>query len=219
MELDEQGDHAGAETVGGVVLAGGKSSRMDGTDKALMRLAGQPLLAHVIARLAPQVSDLIVSANGDLSRFAPFGLPLVVDSFGEYPGPLAGLLAGLEWYAEHRPEIWTVVAVPADTPFLPPDLVARLLATKMSALRPSIARSEGGMHPVIGLWPVAIAPDLRDALSRGVRKVGAWAEQQSAIEVPFPQAEVCGKVVDPFFNINQPKDLAMAEELLRTRTP
>jgi len=217
MELDEQSDHAGAEAVGGIVLAGGTSSRMGGTDRALMQLAGRPMLAHVIARLSPQISSLIISANGDLSRFASFGLPVVPDGLGEHAGPLAGLLAGLEWYAEHRPHICCVVTVPVDTPFLPANLVERLLAAKASPFHPIIARSESGVHPVVGLWPVAIAPNLRDALNQGVRKVGAWTEHQSAIEVPFPQAEISGKVVDPFFNINRPEELATAEGLLTLR--
>jgi molybdopterin-guanine dinucleotide biosynthesis protein A len=118
MERDEQRDHDLAQRIGGVILAGGKSSRM-GTDKALMPLAGKPLLAHVIARLAPQVSDLILSANGDLSRFHSFRLPVVPDSFGDHPGPLGGLLA---WF-EHRADIRFAITVPTDTPFIPANLV------------------------------------------------------------------------------------------------
>jgi molybdenum cofactor guanylyltransferase len=103
--------------VAGVILAGGKASRMGGADEALLPLAGKPLLAHVIARLATQVSDIVISANGDLSRFASFGLPVIADSLAESAGPLAGLLAGLEWHAKNRPELSYVVSVPTDTPF------------------------------------------------------------------------------------------------------
>ncbi len=216
MERDEQRDHDVAQGIGGLILAGGKSSRM-GMDKALVPLAGKPLLAHVIARLVPQVSDIVISANGDLSRFASFELPVTADSLAEYPGPLAGLFAGLEWYAKHRPDIRCVLSVPTDTPFLPGDLVSRLTAAKSSAGRPLIVRSMSGVHPVVGLWPVAIAPNLRDAFRRGVRKVGAWAEALSAIEVAFPQTEIGGKMVDPFFNINRPEDLATAETWLTRR--
>jgi molybdopterin-guanine dinucleotide biosynthesis protein A len=199
--------------VAGVILAGGKASRMGGADKALLPLAGKPLLAHVIARLATQVSDIVISANGDLSRFASFGLPVIADSLAESAGPLAGLLAGLEWHAKNRPELSYVVSVPTDTPFFPSDLVARLVAA--ANRRPIVARSESGVHPVVGLWPVEMTQDLRKALNEGVRKVGAWAELQSAIEVAFPQGQVGGKPLDPFFNINRPEELAKAEALLK----
>ena len=200
--------------IGSVILAGGKASRMGGADKAFLPLAGKPLLAHVVARLAPQVSDIVISANGDLARFTSFGLPVIADSLGEFAGPLAGLLAGLEWFAKNRPDISYVVSVPTDTPFLPADLVARFLAARFDAGRPLVARSESGVHPVIGLWPVEMAQDLRKALNEGVRKVGAWTELQSAIEVTFPLEEVGGKPLDSFFNINRPEDLAKAEALL-----
>jgi molybdopterin-guanine dinucleotide biosynthesis protein A len=199
--------------VAGVILAGGKASRMGGADEALLPLAGKPLLAHVIARLATQVSDIVISANGDLSRFASFGLPVIADSLAESAGPLAGLLAGLEWHAKNRPELSYVVSVPTDTPFFPSDLVARLVAA--ANRRPIVARSESGVHPVVGLWPVEMTQDLRKALNEGVRKVGAWAELQSAIEVAFPQGQVGGKPLDPFFNINRPEELAKAEALLK----
>ena len=215
MVLEKQSDQDVANAVGSVILAGGKASRMGGADKALLPLAGKPLLTHAIARLAPQVSTMVISANGDVSRFASFGLLVIADSVEEYPGPLAGLLAGLEWHAEHRPDIRRVASVPTDTPFFPPDLVAQFLAEPMQQGRPLVARSESGVHPVIGLWPVEIAPDLREALKQGMRKVGAWAELQSAIEVSFPQSEINGKAIDPFFNINRPEDLAKAEALLK----
>lgn len=200
--------------IGSVILAGGKASRMGGADKAFLPLAGKPLLAHVVARLVPQVSDIVISANGDLARFTSFGLPVIADSLGEFVGPLAGLLAGLEWFAKNRPDISYVVSVPTDTPFLPADLVARFLAARFDAGKPLVARSESGVHPVIGLWPVEMAQDLRKALNEGVRKVGAWTELQSAIEVTFPLEEVGGKPLDSFFNINRPEDLAKAEALL-----
>ncbi len=203
------------ERVAGIVLAGGRSSRMGGADKALLPLAGTQLLAHVIARLAPQVSDIVVSANGDLSRFASFGLPVVADSIADHPGPLAGVLAGLEWVVKNRPDIRSVVTIPTDTPFFPSDLVAGFLAARHHKRTPLVARSESRVHPVIGLWPVEMAPDLRRAIEQGMRKVGAWTELQSAIEVAFPQEQVGGNPLDPFFNINRPEDLAKAEALLK----
>ena len=203
------------ERVAGIVLAGGRSNRMGGADKALLPLAGRQLLAHVIARLAPQVSDIVVSANGDLSRLASFGLPVVADSIADHPGPLAGVLAGLEWVAKNRPDIRSVVTIPTDTPFFPLDLVARFLAVPRRHPALLVARSESGVHPVVGLWPVEIAPDLAKALAEGMRKVGDWTKLQCAIEVPFPQGEIGGRKVDPFFNVNRPEDLAEAEALLK----
>jgi len=188
---------------------------MGGADKAFLPLAGKKLLAHIVARLAPQVCGIVISANGDLSRFASFGLPVVADSLREFAGPLAGLLAGLEWHARNRPDISYVVSVPTDTPFFPGDIVARFLAARCDERRPLVARSESGLHPVIGLWPVEMAPELRKALDQGMRKVGDWTERQSAIEVRFPLEEVGGKPLDPFFNINRPEDLAKAEALLK----
>lgn len=183
---------------------------MGDIDKALVKLAGQPLLDHVIARLAPQVSGIVISSNGDLSRFAS-----LTHSLGDFAGPLVGLLAGLEWHAKNRPDVSYVVSVPTDTPFMPADLVARFLAAANEQRRPLVARSESALHPVIGLWPVEMAPELRKAFDQGMRKVGDWTELQSAIEVTFPLEEVGGKAVDPFFNINRPEDLAKAEALLK----
>src|SRR5215468_4619341 len=138
--------------IGSVILAGGRASRMGGVDKALLEVAGKPLLAHVVARIEPQVSVLVISANWDLSRFASLGFPAVADSLGDFAGPLAGLLAGLEWHARNRADVSYVLSVPTDTPFLPTDLVAHFLAAASQERRPLVARSESGLHPVIGLW-------------------------------------------------------------------
>jgi molybdopterin-guanine dinucleotide biosynthesis protein A len=151
MVLEKQSDQQVANTVGSVILAGGRASRMGGADKTLLPLAGKPLLTHAIARLAPQVSTMVISANGDLSRLTPFGLPVIADSLAEYSGPPAGLLAGLEWHAEHRPDIRRVASVPTDTPFFPLDLVARFLAEPMQQARPLVARE----RRTSGDWPLA----------------------------------------------------------------
>jgi molybdopterin-guanine dinucleotide biosynthesis protein A len=197
----------------GLVLAGGRSSRMGGGDKCLEPLGGKPLLGHVLARLKPQVADMIISANGDPARFASFGLPVVADSESEFAGPLAGIEAGLVWTAANRPEVSWVVTVPGDTPFIPGDLVARLVAARSGATM-AVARSETGVHPVVGLWPVSMASDLRVALADGFRKVSRWAEMQGAAEAVFAPTEIGGRRVDPFFNINRPEDLAAAKALL-----
>jgi len=198
----------------GLVLAGGRSSRMGGGDKCLEPLGGKPLLGHVLARLRPQVSGVIINANGEPARLASFGLPVVADSEPEFAGPLAGVEAGLAWVAANRPEVSWVVTVPGDTPFIPHDLVARLVDAESGAGTMVVARSETGVHPVVGLWPVGMAGDLKVALADGFRKVSRWAETQGAAEALFAPVEIDGRRVDPFFNINQREDLAAAEALL-----
>jgi molybdopterin-guanine dinucleotide biosynthesis protein A len=201
---------AGANPVG-VILAGGRASRMGGGDKGLRPLGGRPLLAHVIERLRPQVSALILNANGDPARFAAWNLPVVADTLGGTPGPLAGVLAGMVWTRLHRPGTADIVTVPTDTPFLPPDLIARLLAARQRVVSPiALAASMGRLHPVIGLWPVALEPRLAEALRASEYRVGAWAEAQGAVAVEWACAGT-----DPFLNVNRPEELAAAERLLR----
>jgi molybdenum cofactor guanylyltransferase len=198
----------------GVLLAGGRSSRMGGGDKCLRMLGGRTILARIIDRLTPQVSDIVINANGDASRFAVFGVPVVADSIVGYAGPLAGVHAGLEWVKANRPGVGHVVTMATDTPFFPADLVRQLLQVSddSSALR--IATSAAGTHHVIGLWPITFAAALEVSIKLGERKVGAWTKAQGAIEVFFPPVDVAGQSVDPFFNINAPEDLASAEALL-----
>jgi molybdenum cofactor guanylyltransferase len=204
------------ELVIGVLLAGGKSSRMGGGDKCLLPLAGRPILAHIIARLRPQVSDLIINANGDLTRFSAFGLPMIPDRIGDHAGPLAGVHAGIEWARANRPEGRFVITAATDTPFFPADLIARFCEVFLGTEpRLIVARSKGGVHPVFGLWPVSLVPDLEDSLRRGMRKVSDWVREHGAEEVEFPAAQVGGRKMDPFFNINRPDDLAEAETLLQ----
>ncbi|HWB52226.1 MAG TPA: molybdenum cofactor guanylyltransferase MobA [Stellaceae bacterium] len=195
----------------GVLLAGGLARRMGGGDKPLRLLAGRPLLDHVIARLRPQVAGLVLNANGDPARFAACGLPVVADSVPDYAGPLAGILAGLDWTADNRPDCPLIASVPTDAPFLPRDLVARMaaaLAAEQADL--ACAASGGQAHPVIGLWPVRLREDLRRAVvEEGVRKVDVWTARHRLAVVPFPD-----RPVDPFFNANRPEDLAAAERLL-----
>jgi molybdopterin-guanine dinucleotide biosynthesis protein A len=208
-----------SERVVGILLAGGRSSRMGGGDKCLRLLGGKPILAHIIERLTPQVSDIIINANGEASRFARFGLPVVPDSVAGFAGPLAGIHAGLEWIKANRPDSRYGVTVATDTPFLPLDLVQRFLAEQ--AQRPSlvVARSAEGTHPVVGLWPVALAGDIERSLQQGMRKVGGWTEQHGAVEVSFLPVEIGGRPIDPFFNINRPEDLAEAETLVTVHAP
>jgi molybdopterin-guanine dinucleotide biosynthesis protein A len=198
----------------GVLLAGGQSRRMGGGDKALRLLAGRTLLEHVIERMRPQVAALVLNANGEPSRFARFGLPVVADSIADFAGPLAGILAGLDWTAANRSDCAFVASVATDAPFLPADLVARLvggLAKEGAEL--ACAASGGQPHPVIGLWPVHLREELRHAVvAEGIRKVDVWTARYRLATVPFSD-EISG--VDPFFNANRPEDLDRAAALLQ----
>ena len=200
----------GRPRIVGVVLAGGLSRRMGGGDKCFRALAGEPLIARVIRRAAPGTARLVINANGDPARFAGFGLPVVPDGIAGRPGPLAGALAGMDWAARHVPDASFVATFPADSPFIPGDLAARL-ARATGAGRPLARAVSGGRaHPVAALWPVALRGDLRRALVEdGVRKVDAWTARHGVADVEFPFAGG----VDPFFNVNRPEDLARAEEL------
>jgi molybdopterin-guanine dinucleotide biosynthesis protein A len=181
---------------------------MGGRDKALLELAGRPLLGHVIGRLAPQVGPLALSANGDPGRFAAFGLPVIGDGALAGAGPLAGLLAGLDWAAGLGADALVTAAV--DTPFLPRDLVARL-ATAAGPRGGAIAVAQGEAgperHPTAGLWPVGLRAALRADLAAGERRLGAWAEAQGCALARFPDP-------DAFFNVNTPDDLVRAEAML-----
>ena len=162
----------------------------------------------------------MLNANDDSGRFAAFGLPLVADRFHGQMGPLAGIHAGLAWVKANRPEHRFVITVAADTPFFPADLVSRFCAaTSMTNPKLVVARSESGVHPVFGLWPVSLAPHLEDSLRRGARKALDFVAAQQAKEVAFPPIEIGGRAVDPFFNINRPEDLAEAEVLLSATAP
>jgi molybdopterin-guanine dinucleotide biosynthesis protein A len=194
----------------GLLLAGGLARRMGGGDKPLRDVGGRPILARAIERLAPQCAGLVINANGDAQRFAEFGLPVVPDDVPGFAGPLAGVLAGLDWAAQHRPEVEWVVSAAADSPFLPRDLVARLQGERMAAgARLACARSDGQSHPVIGLWPVALRAELRHALVvEDIRKIDRWTARY-----PLATVEWGTSPVDPFFNANTPEDIAEAERL------
>ncbi len=199
----------------GVVLAGGRSRRMGGGDKGLADLGGETMLARVVRRLSPQVGRLVLNANGDPARFAALGLPVVADAAVGFLGPLAGILAGMRWSLSHAPAVPTIVTVSSDVPFLPDDLVARLAAA--IADRPgtiALARSSSGLHPVIGLWPVALADDLETQLSAGTHKVTLWTDRHGAVSVPFEPVSIGGRTVDPLFNVNTPEDLETVRSVL-----
>lgn len=205
-----------APSIAGVVLAGGRATRMGGGDKALLALAGRPLLAHVIERLGPQVAAIAINANGDPARFASYGCPVVADTVPGFAGPLAGVLAGLRWAAGEGHS--HIVSVAADTPFFPADLVARLsegaaAESQPIAMAATVETARGlGEHPTFALWPVALADDLEDALTRGgLRKIIVWASRHGIARVTFADEF-------SFFNVNTPGDLARAEAMARART-
>jgi molybdopterin-guanine dinucleotide biosynthesis protein A len=202
----------------GVVLAGGLSRRMGGGDKGLLPLAGRSMIGEVIARLKPQVSRIVINANGDPVRFAELGLPVAADTIDGFVGPLAGVLAGMRWTAAHAPDATHIVSVSSDAPLLPPDLVERLTkAVTGGQGRIAMARSAGELHPVVGLWPVALADDLDTALRSGLRKVLHWTDRHGSAAVDFPFVSMVGRQVDPFFNANTPEELAELRQLLASR--
>jgi len=192
----------------GVILAGGLARRLGGGDKAMRMVGGQTVLARLIGRLTPQVTRLILNANEDAARFAEYGLPVVGDDLPDRPGPLAGVLAGLDWAAQSAPDVRWVVTVPGDAPFLPEDLVARLRAARGEATL-ACAASGGRRHPVVTLWPVTLRHDLRRALvDEDLRKVGAYVGRNDPAVVEWPV-----EGVDPFFNVNTPADLVEADRI------
>jgi molybdopterin-guanine dinucleotide biosynthesis protein A len=194
----------------GLVLAGGLARRMGGGDKPRTKIGGATILSRVLERMKPQCVRLILNANGDPARFADTGLPVIPDDVPDFAGPLAGILAGLDWAATHAPDVSHVESVPGDCPFLPRDLVARLHEARQTQNQPlACARSGEWRHPVVGLWPVALRADLRKALTQeGLRKIEAWTARHGVALAHWP-----AEPVDPFFNVNTPEDAAAAEHL------
>jgi molybdopterin-guanine dinucleotide biosynthesis protein A len=206
----------------GVILAGGRATRMGGGDKGLLSLGKRRILDQVIARLGPQVAGMALNANGDPNRFADLGLPVLPDPLPDYPGPLVGVLAGLDWAAGEGAD--SIVTVAADTPFFPTDLASRLTETAHGMDYPlvlaatprgedeatkSMSRSGLIRHPTFGLWPVALRDDLRAALQSGLRKVVIWTEKHGGREALFDGEG------EPFFNVNTPEDLKRAQDMAR----
>jgi molybdopterin-guanine dinucleotide biosynthesis protein A len=199
--------------IAGLILAGGQSRRMGGGDKCLRPLHHKTILARIIARARPQVATLALNANGDPARFAQFELPVVPDVVDGFAGPLAGVLTGLEWARANAPACQWLATFASDAPFLPTDLIARLLQA-VEAQNADLGRavSNGQEHPVFGLWRIDLAQPLRHAVvTEGMRKVDAWTARYRLVDVAFTGEP------DPFFNVNRPEDLAEAERLLAKR--
>jgi molybdopterin-guanine dinucleotide biosynthesis protein A len=194
----------------GLVLAGGQARRMGGGDKALIRIGRETILERTLARLKPQTSGIVLNANGDPARFASAGLPVIADSVPDFAGPLAGILAGLDWVAANRPGAEWMVSVPGDCPFLPRDLVAKLHAARVTNGKLlACAHSGDWRHPVVGLWHVALREDLRHALMvEDLRKIEVWTARHGVALADWPT-----EPVDPFFNVNTPEDVEKATKL------
>ncbi|QHQ36998.1 molybdenum cofactor guanylyltransferase MobA [Algicella marina] len=195
----------------GIILAGGRATRMGGGDKCLLPLHGAPMLTHIVLRFRPQVAGLALNANGDPSRFAASGLPVLPDSMEDHPGPLAGVLAGMDHAAAEGYS--HIVTVAGDTPFFPRDLVTRLTEAASREDTPLAMATTPAedrpfhRHPTFGLWPVALRENLRSALAGGTRKIVAWTDPLGCARASFPERP------DPFFNINTPEDLEVAERM------
>ena len=202
------------KSIAGIVLAGGLSSRMGGQDKCLLDLNGKTLLKQAADRLAPQVDVIAINANSDADEYRNTGLPVIRDSFEGYAGPLAGVLAGMEWAEAQGADY--IASVAADTPFFPDDFVTRMQdvltegSGKIAIAETSGIDSKFHNHPTFGLWPVTLCDDLRNALGVGVRKVVQWAYPHGVVKVRFN-----AKPFDPFFNVNRPEDYETAKRLLK----
>jgi molybdopterin-guanine dinucleotide biosynthesis protein A len=205
---------AAADTLG-LVLAGGLARRMGGGDKARIKIGGATILERVLGRLTSQCRGVIINANRDPARFADTGLAVVADSVPDFAGPLAGILAGLDWAAANAPAIEWLASAPGDCPFLPRDLVTRLHAARVAGGTPlACAQSGEWRHPVVALWPVRLREDLRAALTKeGLRKIEIWTGRHGVSLAEWPAAPF-----DPFFNVNTPDDAARAEDIA-TRYP
>jgi molybdopterin-guanine dinucleotide biosynthesis protein A len=195
----------------GLILAGGLARRMGGRDKAFLPFAGSDLVHRAVARLSLQCDRVIINANGERYRFAALELPVVSDTVAGFAGPLAGILAGLDWLATHVPTA-RLLSVPVDGPFFPDDLAARLEgAADAQGVTAACAQSGGRRHGVYALWPVGMREELRRALTvDGLRKVDTWLAQHDVAVAEWPT-----QPFDPFFNVNTPDDLARAEQHLQ----
>jgi molybdopterin-guanine dinucleotide biosynthesis protein A len=200
----------------GLILAGGLARRMGGGDKALIEIGGRTILDRVIETMTPQCDRLILNANGDPARFARFGLPVIPDDVPDFAGPLAGILAGLDWAAAHRTDVPWIASVPGDCPFLPKNLVERLHSARLAANTPlACAKSGDWRHPVAGLWPVALRNDLRRALvEEELHKIEVWTARHGIAIAEWPD-----RPIDPFFNVNTPEDRARADDIARSSQP
>jgi len=200
----------------GVILAGGRSTRMQGPEKTLMPLSGKPMIAHIHQRISKQVDTVIINANGNASRFAFLGLPVQADTLEGFAGPLAGVLAGMSWCKAHAPQATHILTVAGDTPFFPANFARRLVQAASTEKAPTIclAYSDNNRHPTFGLWPVKLENDLERFLLEGDRKVMLFAQRYNLQKVDFLIEIRDNKPFDPFFNVNTPEEFAEAEAVM-----
>ncbi len=191
-----------------LILAGGLSRRMGGGAKFLEEMGGKSLLDHVIERVKPQVSEILISCNAPMRQTA---YPVRADTIEGHHGPLAGILTGLDYFIEQGSKATHMLSIPADAPFIPLDLVDRLKSGLASSEKSIVmAYSKERIHPVVALWPLALATELKAALQdEGLRKILIFAERYNLTSVRWSDEEG-----DPFFNINRPEDLADARKML-----
>lgn len=196
----------------GLILAGGLARRMGGGDKGLIKIGGETILDRALSRMKPQCSRMIINANGDPLRFAFTGLPVISDDIPDFAGPLAGILAGLDWAATNEPDAEYVASAPGDCPFLPRNLVELLEEARGEENKPlACAKSGDWRHPVVGLWPVVLRADLRRALmEEKLHKIEIWTARHGVAIAEWPD-----QPVDPFFNANTPEDVERAREIAR----
>lgn len=196
------------DLVTGVILAGGKSSRMGGGDKFLKSVNNKPILELIVDRFSKQCETIIISANGDLDRLKSYNKPIVKDPLDNYAGPLAGILAAMQWSKKNKPEHTHILSVAADTPLFPMDYVEKLI-THAHEVHPQsiiLAKSRGWHHPIFGLWPVSLQQDLEIQLNNGLRKIRAWTETHPNDSLEFDDITINNSQIDPFFNINDQSD-------------
>lgn len=199
----------------GVVLAGGLATRMGGVDKGLLSLGHYQILDEVLRRLSPQVDCVVINANGDPNRFKQYNYPIIADTVEGHLGPLAGVLSAMKYATAKQKKFVATVAV--DTPFFPLDFVDRCLAKALED-RTSIVlaasynpdRELWIRQPTFGLWDVSLSHALEASLEDGVRKIIAWTDAMGCSSVNFPNDR---KNYDPFFNVNTPRDLALAKKV------
>ncbi|MCP4791003.1 MAG: molybdenum cofactor guanylyltransferase MobA [Gammaproteobacteria bacterium] len=194
----------------GVILAGGQARRMGGADKPLAEIAGKPLLQYVIERAKPQMSNLLLNANGDEQRYKQFQLPIQQDIVPDFAGPLAGVLSAMAWARAFQPQVTHVITMAADTPFYPADYVDRMLSAIDKTQPLACASYQQRTQPVFGLWPVELHNDLHQALVEdGIHKVDLFTSRYGVADVQFDAMPY-----NPFFNVNRLDDVAAGEALL-----
>ncbi len=202
--------------IAAVILAGGRSSRMGGGDKGLLEIAGRPMLTRIIERISPDVQQMAINANGDPARFAAFSLPVVADNQQTFDGPLAGVFSALQWAGGEGFD--RVLTLAGDTPFFPADLATRL-SEAASTSTIAVAASRGRLHPAFAIWPTALTQDLDSQLAKGRRRVADFIERHPNARIEFPDVDLSGEMLDPFFNINTPDDLAEARRIANRLEP